>query len=79
MWQTLSLILSMLILTALVRIFLVRTIFDKLVVLDTINTLVIALLITISIIFKEVFLVDVAIVYALLSFTGILYFAKYIK
>ena len=79
MWQIVGLILSILIFIGLIRIFLVETIFDKLVILDVINTLVITLLITLSIVWKEIVLTDVAIVYALLSFIGVLYFAKYAK
>jgi len=79
MWQITALIFSILIFIALARVFLVKTIFDKLVVLDVANTLVIALLITLSIIWKEVILADIAIVYALLSLIGILYFTKYVE
>ncbi len=79
MWQIVGLILSILVFISLIRIFFAKTIFDKLVVLDVINTLVITLLITLSIVWREVVLADVALVYALLSFIGVLYFAEYAK
>ena len=79
MWQIVGLILSILIFISLIRIFLVETIFDKLVILDVMNTLVVALLITLSIVWREVVLADVALVYALLSFIGMLYFVKLAK
>jgi len=79
MWQLVGLILSILIFIGLIRIFLVKTIFDRLVVLDVVNTMVITLLITLSIIWKEIVLVDVAIVYALLSFIGVLCLVKFAK
>ena len=79
MWQIIILIFSLLIFIALLRIFLVKTVFDKLVVLDVTNTLFIVFLIALSIHWKEIILVDIAVVYALLSFVGILYFINYIK
>ncbi len=79
MWQIVGLILSILIFISLIRIFLVETIFDKLVILDVMNTLVVALLITLSIVWREVVLADVALVYASLSFIGMLYFVKFAK
>ncbi len=79
MWQITALIISIFIFIALIRVFLVKTIFDKLVILDVINILAISLLIALSIVFKENILVDVAVVYILLSFISVLYFARYIK
>lgn len=55
------------------------TIPDRLVALDTINTLVVGCMIMLGAAFKEVIYIDVAIVYALLSFIGTLYIAKYLE
>lgn len=79
MWKIIALILLILFFIAFVKMFLVKSIFDKLVILDVINILIVALLITVSIIFRETAIADIAIVYVLLSLTGILYFAKYIQ
>ncbi len=79
MWQIVALIISILIFIALIRIFFIKTIFDKLIILDIVNTLVIALLIVFSIIWKQAIFVDVAVAYAILSFIGVLYFTRYIK
>jgi multicomponent Na+:H+ antiporter subunit F len=79
MWQIIALIISVFIIIVLMRISLVRTIFDKLVILDVANTLVITLLITLAIAWQEFFLIDVAIVYAFLSFVGLIYFVKYVR
>jgi len=48
------------------------------VVLDTINIIVETTMILLSVAFKEAILIDVAIVYALLSFVGTLYIVKYL-
>ena len=51
----------------------------RLVAFDTANTLVVASLVVAGMMFNHVIYVDVAIVYALLSFTMTLYVAKYIQ
>lgn len=55
------------------------TIPDRVVALDTINTLVVAGMILIGAAFEESFYIDVAIVYALLSYIATLYIAKYLE
>jgi multicomponent Na+:H+ antiporter subunit F len=52
---------------------------DRVVGLDTINTLVIAAMIILGAAYDQVIYIDVAIVYALLSFVGTLYIAKYLE
>ena len=52
---------------------------DRVVALDAINTLVVASMILMSAITRETIFVDVAIVYALLSYVGTLYIAKAIE
>lgn len=51
----------------------------RLVAFDTTNTLVVASLVIVGMMFNHVIFIDVAIVYALLSFTMTLYVAKYIQ
>ena len=51
----------------------------RLVAFDTTNTLVVASLIMVAMMFNRAFYIDVAIVYALLSYVMTLYLAKYIQ
>ena len=66
-------------LISLLRFVLGPTIPDRVVALDTINTLVVAAMILLGAAFQEVIYIDVAIVYALLSYIATLYIAKYIE
>lgn len=52
---------------------------DRAVALDAINTLVIAVMIVLSVYFESVVMVDVAIVYAGLSFVSTMFIARYIE
>lgn len=52
---------------------------DRVVGLDTLNTLVVAAMVVFGAAYHEIVFVDVAIVYALLSFIGTLYIAKYLE
>jgi multicomponent Na+:H+ antiporter subunit F len=63
---------------ATVRLVLGPTAPDRVIALDAVNTLVIAAMIILGVIYREVIFVDVAIVYGLLSFVSTLYIAKYI-
>ncbi len=63
----------------LIRVFLGPTSPDRLVGLDTLNTVVVVSMVILGIAFKEVIYVDVAIAYALLSFVTTLFIAKYIE
>lgn len=75
-----SLVLVMLsILMALIRVIRGPTAPDRIVGLDTINTLVIAGMIIFGVAEKEVIYIDVAIVYALLSYVTTLIVAKYLQ
>jgi multicomponent Na+:H+ antiporter subunit F len=49
------------------------------VALDTINTLVVAVMIVLGAAYDQVIFVDVAIIYALVSFVGTLYIARYLE
>ncbi|MDI6917196.1 MAG: cation:proton antiporter [Thermoplasmatales archaeon] len=64
---------------SLIRAVLGPTIPDRVVALDTINTLVVASMVALGAGYKEVIYIDVAIVYAILSFIATLYIAKYLE
>ena len=64
---------------AIIRVLLGPTVPDRVVGLDTINTLVIAGMLLFATAYKEIIYVDVAIVYALLSYITTLYIAKYLQ
>ena len=64
---------------ALLRLVLGPTVPDRVVALDTINTLVVAAMILFGAAFESVVYLDVAMVYAILSFVGTLYVAKYLE
>lgn len=62
-----------------VRVFMGPGAPTRLVAFDTANTLVVTILVIVAMMFNHVIFVDVAIVYALLSFAMTLYVAKYIQ
>ena len=64
---------------SLIRLILGPTVPDRVVALDTINTLVVAGMILFGAAYKAVIYIDVAIVYALLSYITTLYIAKYLE
>ncbi len=64
---------------AMIRVILGPTAPDRAVGLDTINTIVIVSMIIFGIAKGSVIYIDVAIVYALLSFISILFIAKYLE
>ena len=64
---------------AMIRVIRGPTAPDRLVGLDTINTIVVVLMVVFGAAFNEVIYVDVAIVYALLSFISTLFIAKYLE
>jgi multicomponent Na+:H+ antiporter subunit F len=72
-------VLSLAIVMAMIRIILGPTAPDRVVGLDTINTIVIVSMVVFGAIFEQVIYIDVAIVYALLSFVSTLYIAKYLQ
>lgn len=77
-WLFTVLLMAALMLLAMVRMIKGPTSADRVVALDAINTLVVASMIVLSVVFRQIIFVDVAIVYALLSFVGTLYIAKYL-
>jgi len=77
-WMLAVICLVILMVLASVRLVLGPTAPDRVIALDTVNTLVIASMILLGVVFSEIIFVDVAIVYGLLSFVSTLYIAKYI-
>jgi len=71
--------LSLSIIMAMIRVIKGPTAPDRVVGLDTINTIVIAAMVIFGAAFNEVIYIDVAIVYALLSFISTLFIAKYLE
>ena len=71
--------LVVLIIICLIRVILGPTIADRMVGICTTNTLVIGILVILGLAFEEIIYVDVAIVYALLSFVSTLYLSKYLE
>jgi len=64
---------------SLIRIGLGPTPPDRVVGLDTMNTLIVAAMVVLGGAFNQVVFIDVAIIYALLSFVGTLYIARYLE
>jgi multicomponent Na+:H+ antiporter subunit F len=62
-----------------IRIFRGPTTPDRVVGLDTLNTVVVALMLLFGVYSDEVIYIDVAIIYALLSFVSTLFIAKYLE
>ena len=73
------LVLFLSVIMAAVRIVKGPTAPDRVVGLDTINTIVIVAMVIFGAAFQEVIYIDVAIVYALLSFVSTLFIAKYLQ
>jgi len=64
---------------AIIRVIRGPTAPDRIVGLDTINTIVIVLMVVFGAATNQVVIIDVAIVYALLSFVTTLFIAKYLE
>jgi len=78
-WFPAVIAMAVCIIIVVVRIFIGPGAPTRLVAFDTTNTLVVASLVIVGMMFNHVIFIDVAIVYALLSFTMTLYVAKYIQ
>jgi len=78
-WLPVAVFLSVCIAIIMIRVFLGPTPPDRLVGLDTLNTLIIVSMVVLGAAFNEVIYIDVAIVYALLSFVTTLFIAKYME
>jgi len=78
-WLAVVIAMAVCIIIILIRVFIGPGAPTRLVAFDTVNTLVVALLVVLGMMFNHALFVDVAIVYALLSFVMTLYVAKYIQ
>jgi multicomponent Na+:H+ antiporter subunit F len=76
LWIAVATILAALIVLSLIRLVKGPTAPDRVVAMDAVNTLVVAGMIVLGIVYQQIIFVDVAIVYALLSFVGTLYIAR---
>ena len=79
MWLPVAIFLGACALIIIIRLAMGPTTPDRLVALDTLNTIIVVSMVILGMAFKEVIYVDVAIVYALLSFITTLFIAKYIE
>lgn len=79
MWLFLAAFLAICIAIILVRLFLGPTPPDRLVGLDTLNTLVVVSMVLLGAAFENPIYIVVAIVYGLLSFVATLFIAKYLE
>ena len=73
-----AIIVVILALLAMIRMYLGPTLPDRVVAMDAINTLTVAAMLLLGVVYKQLIFIDIAIVYALLSFVSTLYIAKYI-
>jgi multicomponent Na+:H+ antiporter subunit F len=78
-WMPAVIFLGVCVVIALVRVGIGPTIPDRMVGLDTINTIVVSAMVLLGAAFHEALYIDVAIVYALLSFVTTLFIARYIE
>jgi multicomponent Na+:H+ antiporter subunit F len=78
-WLAVVIAMAVGLILVIVRIFIGPGAPTRLVAFDTANTLVVTSLILLAMLFNDVVFIDVAIVYALLSFAMTLYVAKYIQ
>ena len=78
-FMIIAIVLVVLMLVCFARILLGPTMPDRVVALDTINTLVMTFLVILGAAFNAIIYIDVAIVYALLSFVSTLFISKYLE
>lgn len=64
---------------ALVRAFAGPTIPDRIAAIDNMTTVVASLILIIALLFESSIYIDVALVYAILSFIGVIVFARYLE
>ena len=74
-----TLLMAVLIVALLGRLIVGPTTPDRLIALDTVNTLVSVIMLLLGAVYDSVVVVDVAIVYMALSFVSTLYFARYLE
>ncbi|MGQ9546720.1 MAG: monovalent cation/H+ antiporter complex subunit F [Dehalococcoidia bacterium] len=78
-WLPALIVLAICVVICLVRVFVGPGAPTRLVAFDTTNTVVVASLVIAGMMFNQVIYIDVAIVYAVLSYVMTLYVAKYIQ
>ncbi|MCD6246937.1 MAG: cation:proton antiporter [Candidatus Diapherotrites archaeon] len=74
-----AVLLFLTILISIVRLVLGPSIADRVISVDTANTVAISALIVLAAAYKQAMFIDIAIVYAMLSFGGTIYFAHYLE
>jgi len=79
MWLPAVIFLGVCMVIALIRVILGPDAPSRVVGVDTINTMVVVSMVLLGAAFEQVIFVDVAIVYALLSFISTLFIAKYLE
>ena len=78
-WLPAAIVVTICIIVAIARVFIGPGAPTRLVAFDTVNTLVVAIMVVLAIMFEQVVFVDVAIVYGVLSFIMTLYVARFIE
>lgn len=78
-WMPAVIVLAICIAIALIRVGRGPTVPDRIVGLDTVNTIVVTTMVVLAAAFREPIYVDVAIIYALLSFVTTLFIARHIE
>ncbi len=78
-WMPAVIFLGVCIAIALVRVGIGPTVPDRIVGLDTVNTIIVTTMVLLGAAMHEALYIDVAIVYALLSFVTTLFIARYIE
>ena len=73
-----ALILAVLMLVSMIRLILGPSLADRVVAVDAINTMTVAVMILLGVFYKQIIFIDVALIYALISFVSTLYIAKYL-
>jgi len=72
-----ALLLTIYILLSIIRIAFSHNVPERIVVLDTINTMIIVLMIVLGAFRKKALYIDIGIVYGIISFIGTLYLSRY--
>lgn len=78
-WLPAAIVVAVCIIVAIAKVFIGPGAPTRIVAFDTVNTLVVAIMVVLAILFDQVIFVDVAIVYAVLSFIMTLYVARFIE
>ncbi|HPB83622.1 MAG TPA: monovalent cation/H+ antiporter complex subunit F [Spirochaetota bacterium] len=73
-----ALLIGSYILLMVIRVAFSHNIPERIVALDTINTLIITLMIVLGVVQRKALYIDIGIVYGIISFIGTLYIARYL-